>query len=210
MYAVRLDLRPRVRQSILAVLLVAFCVVAFFLGATQTVSAQAPTQSVAHWDYSQSCVTYIKGTDSVEGLTRHTLPNEWFPIWWDQNAREALYAGAELIRTNCMYFNSWPEGNYGLCNQTGQFFHWRDTRMWYDPNTTDSRTDTATDDTVRYGWKSNGNLIFYEFNSCYQYKTRDRAQAGSNHITIIGTYYDGDAKACNLPGHTGNVHQLIY
>lgn len=64
--------------------------------------------------------------------------------------------------------------------------------------------------TEQIGWKSNGNLIFYEFIKCYQEKTRDGASAGTDHITIIQTYYDPDARACGLPGHTGNVHQFIY
>jgi len=208
MYAGDLDRRPRARLPILAALSVALCITAFFLGGPQAVSAQGPTQTVAHWDYSQNCVTYIKGTDSVENLTKDTLPNEWFASW----PYESLYAGAELIRTNCIYFNSWPEGNYGLCNQTGQFFHWRDSRQWYVPGSSQGqgRTNYACSFTNRMGWKSNGSLIFYEYNSCYQYKTRDRANAGQDHITIIRTYYDPDARACGLSGHTGNVHQLIY
>lgn len=184
------------------ILSVVLCAIGLLLAGTRPVEAQGPVQTVAHWDYSLNCVTYIKGSGAIEDLVKQTLPDEWLAGW----PPESYYCGAELIRTNCVYFNSYPEGNYGLCNQTGQFFHWRDSRMWFVPGSNTGWGNSATDYTVRTGWKSNGSLIFYEFNSCYQYKTRDRANGGLNHVSIIQDYYNTDATACGLPGHTNNVH----
>ena len=206
MHAAYRKQRSRVQQSVLAILVVALSTIGLFLAGARPAGAHlGPTQKVAHWDYGQSCVTYIKGTDQIEDLVKDTLPNEWVGGW----PYEALYAGAELIRTNAVYFNSYPEGNYGLCNQTGQFFHWRDSRMWYVPGSDYWRTNYATNLTHPYGWKSNNSLIFYEFNSCYQWKTKNRADAGQSHIQMIRDYYYSDAQACGLPGHTNNSHVSI-
>lgn len=194
------------KQLVLVILFVALLATGLFVAGTRPAVAHlGPTQTVAHWDYGQSCVTYIKGTDEIEDLVKQTLPNEWIGSW----PYEALYAGAELIRTNAVYFDSYPEGDYGLCNQTGQFFHWRDSRMMYEPGSNYWKTDNATDWTHPYGWKSNNNLIFYEFNSCYQNKTKERADAGQTHTQMIQDHYNSDAQACGLPGHTNNSHVSI-
>jgi hypothetical protein len=174
---------------------------------TQHVSAHAgPWETAVHWDYSRNCITYVKGSNYLEDIVKNTLPNEWFDTW----PSEALNAGAELIRTDGYYFYTHPENQLGLCNQSGTTaFNFRDSRMYYVANSRKASTDSATDYTHPYGWTSNNNYIFYEFNSCYQYKTRDRANAGLLHTSIIFQYYNEDAQACGLPGHTGNAHISI-
>lgn len=172
----------------------------------QTVYAHlGPIQSVGHWDINRQCVISIKGTDAVENITKDTLAGEWSPSWNIQS----LKAGAALIRTDAIYFDSHPD--IGPCNQSGSTYKWRDSRMNYIPNNTNKTTNTnsAVDTTHPYGLKSSGNLIYYEFNLCYQQKTRDRANAGYLYDTILQNFYYPDSTACGLPGHTGNLISVI-
>lgn len=176
-----------------------------FFNARPASAHLGPWIVVGYWDPVQQCVTRIHGEDYAENVAKQTLPHEWFDSW----PYESLRAGAELIRTDVIYHYLYPQGNWGLCNRTGRLFHFRNTTMAYKPGQTAPNSTDAVNYTHPYGWKSGGSWVFYYFNSCYQYKTRDRASAGLNHIQIIRDYYATDAQACNLTVRTNNSHVSV-
>lgn len=77
MSAVSVKRASMARCTAAMILSVVLCAIGFLLAGTRPVEAQGPVQTAAHWDYSQNCVTYIKGSGAIEDLVKQTLPDEW-------------------------------------------------------------------------------------------------------------------------------------
>lgn len=146
-------------------------------------AGSGPTMNVGAWNYYAQCVTSLRGWGPGDILNWQTLPGEWIPTW----PTESLRAGASIIRTDQAWFFFNPENAY-VCNTSGWFIHYRDSRFQGYPAPEHPYTAAAVNDTQNYGWvtASSGAMTYLDFYSCTQVNTKTRADQGLNWTWIVG------------------------
>jgi hypothetical protein len=166
----------------------------FFLHPSLALANSPINVVIAKWDSTNQCVLFAYGFYNVDTVARDGLAGEWFST----DPKQALRAGADLIRSDAVFFSTHPEWTDPIAGQNcagvDQFyFDMRNSRFegWgpgkgaLDKGIANHIPNNQVTNTGGEVVAQNGTAKYYEFNSCLQGQTVTLANQGYFHDKII-------------------------